>query len=183
MLLALDTATRQSGIALLEAGGLLAEMNWTSQTGQTTELLPRLSQLLEWQNRSLADVEVIAVGLGPGSFTGLRVALSAAKGIALANEVPLVGVPTLDATAWPFIDNETGVCAVGARRTWPPLLVAIRRAIGTAVTPGHVGGAAILVQPRSTERSGNHGTVADRLDDCGGRFAAGGLAGAGSAAR
>jgi len=112
MLLALDTATRYSGLALFDGQRALAELNWHSDNGQTQELLPRLAQLLAWQGLEPAALDAVAVGLGPGSFTGLRVALSAAKGLALAHNLPLVGVPSLDATAYPHLGRAEPVCAV-----------------------------------------------------------------------
>lgn len=112
MLLALDTATRNSGLALFDGRQLVAELNWRSDDGQTTELMPRLAQLLAWHRLEPAALRVLAVSLGPGSFTGLRVAVSAAKGMALAHGLPLIGVPTLDATALPFVPRIEPVCAV-----------------------------------------------------------------------
>ncbi|MCA9869557.1 MAG: tRNA (adenosine(37)-N6)-threonylcarbamoyltransferase complex dimerization subunit type 1 TsaB [Anaerolineae bacterium] len=112
MLLALDTATRQSGLALLDNQTLVAELNWTSNDSQTVELLPRLSQILAWHTLTPGDIQAVAVSLGPGSFTGLRVALSIAKGMAVAHEVPLVGVPTLDASALPFVAADKQICAL-----------------------------------------------------------------------
>ncbi len=114
MLLALDTATRHSGIALLDTNGaLIAELNWHSADGQTTELLPRLSQLLAWHAVEPLQLRAIAVSLGPGSFTGVRVAVSAAKGMALAQGLPLIGASSLDVTAYPFLQACTvPVCAV-----------------------------------------------------------------------
>ena len=112
MLLALDTATRQSGLALLHDETLVAELNWTSNDSQTVELLPRLGQILAWHGLSPRDIDAVAVSLGPGSFTGLRVALSIAKGMAVAHGTPLLGVPTLDASALPFVSAGKLVCAV-----------------------------------------------------------------------
>lgn len=112
MLLALDTATRDSGIALYQEDTLVAELNWRSADSQTTELMPRLAQMLAWHNLSPANLSGLAVSLGPGSFTGLRIALSAAKGLALAHNLPLVGVPTLDATAYPHLGLGGPVCAL-----------------------------------------------------------------------
>jgi tRNA threonylcarbamoyladenosine biosynthesis protein TsaB len=112
MLLALDTATRTSGIALFDGRALIAELNWHSSDGQTSELMPRLVQLMAWHGLQPPDLACIAVSLGPGSFTGLRVALSAAKGMALAHQLPLVGVPTLDATAFPHVGRAEPVCAI-----------------------------------------------------------------------
>lgn len=112
MLLALDTATRASGLALFDGQALLAELNWHSSDGQTTELLPRLVQLMDWHGLKPTDLTCLAVSLGPGSFSGLRVALSVAKGMALAHRLPLVGVPTLDATAFPHVNRSGSVAAM-----------------------------------------------------------------------
>lgn len=111
MLLSLDTATRHSGLALYDGQQIVAELNWHSVDAQTTELLPRLEQLMAWAAVRPAGLAALAVSLGPGSFTGLRVAISLAKGMALAYSLPLIGVPTLDATAYPHLGNDP-VCAV-----------------------------------------------------------------------
>jgi tRNA threonylcarbamoyladenosine biosynthesis protein TsaB len=112
MLLALDTATRHSGIALYDGQHTLVELNWYSSNGQTTELLPRLHQLLDWQGLTPTALSAIGVSLGPGSFTGLRVALSLAKGMALAHSLDLVGVSTLDVIAFPYLACSDPVYAV-----------------------------------------------------------------------
>lgn len=112
MLLALDTATRQSGLALLDDQALVAELNWTTQDSQTAELLPRLDQILKWHGLAPSDLQAVAVSLGPGSFTGLRVALSIAKGMAVAHGLPLLGIATLDAAAYPFVASARPVCAI-----------------------------------------------------------------------
>lgn len=111
MLLALDTATRTAGIALYD-GQLVAELNWHSRDAQTTELLPRVETLLAWSGLRPDDLRALAVSLGPGSFTGLRIALSLAKGMALAFGLPVVGVPTLDVTAYPHLPAAQPVCAL-----------------------------------------------------------------------
>jgi tRNA threonylcarbamoyladenosine biosynthesis protein TsaB len=112
MLLSLDTATRHSGLALYDGQQIVAELNWHSVDAQTTELLPRLEQVMAWAGVRPADLAALAVSLGPGSFTGLRVAISLAKGMALAHGLPLLGVPTLDATAYGHLSHDGQVCAV-----------------------------------------------------------------------
>jgi tRNA threonylcarbamoyladenosine biosynthesis protein TsaB len=112
MLLSLDTATRHSGLALYDGQQIVAELNWHSVDAQTTELLPRLEQLMAWVGVRPADLVALAVSLGPGSFTGLRVAVSLAKGMALAQGLPLLGVPTLDATAYPHLGRDMPICAL-----------------------------------------------------------------------
>ncbi|MEA3336882.1 MAG: tRNA (adenosine(37)-N6)-threonylcarbamoyltransferase complex dimerization subunit type 1 TsaB [Chloroflexota bacterium] len=112
MLLALDTATRNSGLALFDGRSIVAEHNWYSADGQTTELMPRLTQIMAWHALTPADLSGVAVSLGPGSFTGLRIALSVAKGMALAHSLPLVGIATLDAIAFPHLGHRQPVVAV-----------------------------------------------------------------------
>jgi tRNA threonylcarbamoyladenosine biosynthesis protein TsaB len=96
MILALDTSTRTVGIALYDGVQVLSEATWTSQDFHTVELAPAIAQTLERCGIEINQVEAVAVALGPGSFTGLRIGLALAKGLALVRKMPLVGVPTLD---------------------------------------------------------------------------------------
>lgn len=99
MLLAIDTSTRLVGVALYDGVQIVSEMVWLSQQYHTVELAPTVSSLLERAGIPVSDLEVVAVALGPGSFTGLRIGLSLAKGMALAGHLAIVGVPTLDILA------------------------------------------------------------------------------------
>lgn len=114
MLLAIDTATRTAGLALYDEanGWVLGEEAWYSVNRHTVELMPRLAHLLEQQDVTPADLTGLVVSLGPGSFTGLRIGLSVAKGIALARKLPLVGVPTLDVVARPHQAQRLPIWAV-----------------------------------------------------------------------
>jgi tRNA threonylcarbamoyladenosine biosynthesis protein TsaB len=100
MLLAIDTSTTVTGLALYNADGPLAECTWESRRNHTAQLLPQLDLLLRHAGATQADLRAIAVALGPGSWSGLRVGVSTAKGIALAAGLPLLGVGTLDALAY-----------------------------------------------------------------------------------
>ena len=100
MILAIDTATRMASIALYDATGVLAEETWRSQNNHSVELMPAVMRLVERQQKTLSDISGVAVSLGPGSFTGLRSGLSLAKGLCLALQTPIVGVPTLQVTAY-----------------------------------------------------------------------------------
>ena len=100
--LAIDTSTRQSAVALYANGAVRGELAWVSEQGHTRELLPAIEALLRHVHASLDDVDGLAVALGPGGFTALRVGLSAAKGLAFARDLPLVGVGTLEVAAYPF---------------------------------------------------------------------------------
>jgi tRNA threonylcarbamoyladenosine biosynthesis protein TsaB len=102
MLLAIDTATHLAGLALYDQGQVWAEETWHSAMTHTVELMPRTQRMLNAYRMSVESLAGIAVSLGPGSFTGLRIGLAAAKGMALPFRLPLVGIPTLDVVAYPF---------------------------------------------------------------------------------
>jgi len=98
--LAIDTATRYAGLALYDGQWVLTEWTWRVGQNHTTTLVPNLTAMLAQQELTVAHLGGLAVALGPGSFTGLRVGLAVAKGLALARDLPLVGVPTLDLVAY-----------------------------------------------------------------------------------
>lgn len=98
--LAIDTATQTASIALYDGERVHSEETWRSERNHTVELMPSLVRLLDRQGVSPRELTGVVVALGPGFFTGLRIGLSVAKGLALALKVPLVGVPTLDALAY-----------------------------------------------------------------------------------
>lgn len=113
MLLAIDTSTRQAGIALYDGEkGLVAEYNWHSANRHTEELMPATAQMLERAGMTARGLTAVGVAIGPGSFTGLRVGLAAAKGLALAQGLKLVGVSTLDFTAYPHQAQARPVIAL-----------------------------------------------------------------------
>lgn len=99
MLLAIDTATRVLSLALYDGWQIRAEMSWITPNHHTTELTPGIHQMLGYGGCQMTDIKVLAVSQGPGSFNGLRVGVSAAKGLALALHIPLIAVPTLDIVA------------------------------------------------------------------------------------
>ncbi len=88
MQLAIDTSTDTASIALVEDGGLLAEHTWRSGQNHTRQLLPRLSYLLTGAGADVHNVSAVFVATGPGSFNGLRVGVSTAKGLASWRLVP-----------------------------------------------------------------------------------------------
>ncbi|MCB0195854.1 MAG: tRNA (adenosine(37)-N6)-threonylcarbamoyltransferase complex dimerization subunit type 1 TsaB [Anaerolineae bacterium] len=111
-ILALDTATQYAGLALLGPDGLLAEESWNAGRNHTVELMPRLVRMLKTAQLEMTDLTALAVALGPGSFTGLRIGLAVAKGIALPHKLAVVGVPTLEITAYPLKDRQKPVWAI-----------------------------------------------------------------------
>ncbi len=99
MLLALDTATAHLGLALYDGEQVRAELVWQSGRRHTETLAPAVADLLARSQVAWPDIQALAVALGPGSFTSLRVGLAFAKGLHLARALPLLGVPTLDIVA------------------------------------------------------------------------------------
>jgi tRNA threonylcarbamoyladenosine biosynthesis protein TsaB len=99
MLLAVDTSTAQLGLAVYDGSQVMGEYAWRSSQRHTVELAPAIFELLTRCGLTMDDVRALGVALGPGSFTSLRVGLSLVKGFALARNLPLIGIPTLDVLA------------------------------------------------------------------------------------
>lgn len=119
MLLALDTATHWASIALHDGVNLLAECTWASSNRHTVTLLPRVMALLASSDLTPDDLTAVGVCVGPGSYTGVRIGVSVAKGLAASRVLPLVGVTTLDilAAAQPRADRLLyALFAAGRRR-------------------------------------------------------------------
>lgn len=112
MLLAIDTATRTASIALYDETGILGEATWRARENHTTSLMPQMVRLMNMSGTRIERVQAVAVAIGPGSFTGLRIGLSVAKGLALARGLPVIGVPTLDGLAQAFAQQPLPVWAV-----------------------------------------------------------------------
>jgi tRNA threonylcarbamoyladenosine biosynthesis protein TsaB len=119
MLLALDTATRMIGMALYDGQQIIAEFTWRTASRHTVELAPAIEDMMQRVGVTPPDLTAIAVTLGPGSYTGLRIGMGVAKGLALAANppLPLIGIPTLDivAAAQPHLANRLCVVAQAGR--------------------------------------------------------------------
>jgi tRNA threonylcarbamoyladenosine biosynthesis protein TsaB len=94
-ILAIDTSSPVSALALLDGERVLVHDDLLTEQRHAEVLLPRIERALQGAGILLRDVELLAVGIGPGSFTGLRVGLATAKGLALATGIPLCGVSSL----------------------------------------------------------------------------------------
>ena len=122
-LLAIDSSTEQAGVALTD-GDRVAELGWHAGRDQSRTLLAAVDELLALQGLALSDLAGIAAATGPGAFTALRVGLGTAKGLAFALGLPLLGVSTLDAAAYPLTGAGVPVVATVAagrgRVVWAP---------------------------------------------------------------
>lgn len=138
-ILALETATSSCSVAVTHGDNVLAELTLQVPRAHSTRLMPLVVQAIEDSGIAKADVDAIAVGIGPGSFTGLRIGLATAKGLGYALNKPCVGVSTLKAMAYgtgaqiglvvPMLDAKRGdvyaaVYVAGDRdpNTWAELM-------------------------------------------------------------
>jgi len=106
MLLAIDTSTDSAGLALVQDNKVLAEVTWHCGQNHSVELLPHLTRLLEEAGVELESARCILVARGPGSFNGLRVGLSTAKGLAFSLEIPIIGISSLALEARQHAESE-----------------------------------------------------------------------------
>lgn len=121
--LAIDSSTDNAGLAIVRDGGVLAELSWRCGQNHSVELMPNLNRLLEKNDIDIKSVSGVIVARGPGSFNGLRVGVSTAKGLAFGLGAPIVGVSTLEAAAWQHAGTGLPIC---------PILNAGRGEIATA---------------------------------------------------
>ncbi|HEY8648519.1 MAG TPA: tRNA (adenosine(37)-N6)-threonylcarbamoyltransferase complex dimerization subunit type 1 TsaB [Candidatus Limnocylindria bacterium] len=109
-LLALDTSTEWASVAVFDGTALLGEETWHAQRRHAEELFPAIERILSHTGAPMSSISKIAVATGPGSFTGLRVAIAAAQGLARGCGATLVGVSTLDVLAYPHASSKLRTC-------------------------------------------------------------------------
>ncbi|HYD50680.1 MAG TPA: tRNA (adenosine(37)-N6)-threonylcarbamoyltransferase complex dimerization subunit type 1 TsaB, partial [Terriglobales bacterium] len=97
--LGVDTSTWLASVGLVDEGRVVAERHESVRSNHGTSLLPLIASVLTDAGIAIGEIDAVAVAKGPGSFTGLRISLSVAKGLALATGARVVGVPTLPALA------------------------------------------------------------------------------------
>ncbi|HXG19970.1 MAG TPA: tRNA (adenosine(37)-N6)-threonylcarbamoyltransferase complex dimerization subunit type 1 TsaB [Methylomirabilota bacterium] len=112
LVLGIDTATRIASVGLIADEQVLAEASSPTGTNHTETLLPLIVQLLERANVRLPAIQGLGVSIGPGSFTGLRIALGTVKGLAYALGQKVAGVSTLEALARTVTGWEGDVCPI-----------------------------------------------------------------------
>ena len=115
LILGVETSTRAAGVALVSDEKILAEISQESKLYHSENLLPQIEQVLNIAK--VEKVDAVAVSIGPGSFTGLRIGLAAAKALAYAWKVPIIGVPTLHALAYHFpLTSATVMTLIDAQK-------------------------------------------------------------------
>ncbi|WP_233671067.1 tRNA (adenosine(37)-N6)-threonylcarbamoyltransferase complex transferase subunit TsaD [Eggerthella lenta] len=191
--LAFDTANEiiAIGLGVLHASSRMIELTASveaeARRASNTQLLPRIDAALAEHGVAREDIACVAVGRGPGSFTGVRIAMATAKGIASALEVPLVGVSSLDAVAWNawaagergplsvvadamrkevypvrYLLNDTGIERLEADR-----VVKAEDAARELAAEGDLSGSASATVPSRSDSPGSHETPAGRFGSTG----------------
>ena len=112
MLLAIDTSTDTASLALVQDSQVLAELTWRCEKNHSVELLPRLADLLGRSKSNLQSINSIIVAKGPGSFNGLRVGVSTAKGLVFSLGIPIVGISTLEVEAYQHAETNLPICPI-----------------------------------------------------------------------
>jgi tRNA threonylcarbamoyladenosine biosynthesis protein TsaB len=112
-ILAIETSTMLGGIAIMDdLSGLIAELRLNVKSTHSERLMTGIDHVLKQAGLKVSDIDVFAVAIGPGSFTGLRIGLSTMKGFSYATGKPIVSVPTLEALAWNFPYCKSPVCTM-----------------------------------------------------------------------
>ena len=115
--LALDSSGIVASVAVVEDDTLVAEYTVNYKKTHSQTLLPMLDEIEKMTELDLDTIDAIAVAAGPGSFTGLRIGSATAKGLGLALDKPLVGIPTVEALAYNLYDVNGLICPImDARR-------------------------------------------------------------------
>ena len=118
LILALESSAKAASAALMEDESLIAQYSQCCGLTHSRTLLPMVEDMLKNTEKKIADVDLIAVAHGPGSFTGIRIGVSTVKGLAWASDKKCVGVSTLEAMAWHGVSAGGLICPVmDARRS------------------------------------------------------------------
>jgi len=125
MLLAVDSSTQFIGLALSDGAEVISEHIWRTHNHHSVELSPAIEQVMRQSNVDMSQLTSLAIALGPGSFTSLRIGLAVVKGIAFSLHLPLVGVPTLDVLAAGIqLEEKNLVAVLQQTRQWRPVVQA-----------------------------------------------------------
>ncbi len=111
-LLTIDSSAKTASVAVTDGTILLSECFVNAGLTHSRTLMPMVDNVLKQADLSINDIEAFAVNAGPGSFTGIRIGVAAAKGLALPQNKPCAAVSTLESIAYSFTDDDCLVCAV-----------------------------------------------------------------------
>lgn len=112
MELSIDTSTAVCGVAVSRQGKAIAERAWRTDLNHTKQLFTTIEEVMKAAGATMGDLKAVIVAIGPGSFSGLRVGVSAAKGLAAALGIPLTGVNTMAVEAAPHAAAGLPICVI-----------------------------------------------------------------------
>ena len=116
-ILAIDSSGLVASVAVVTEDNLMAEYTINYKKTHSQTLLPMLDEIVKMIDLDLQDIDAIAVASGPGSFTGLRIGSATAKGLGLALDKPIIGIPTVDGLAYNIYGTNKLICPLmDARR-------------------------------------------------------------------
>lgn len=110
-LLAVDTSAKVTSVAVVDENGIVTEFNSNAKLTHSQALMPMIEAMLSCSNISIDDIDCFACATGPGSFTGLRIGISAIKGLAFCKNKPCVGVSTLQALGYNLKGFDGIICS------------------------------------------------------------------------
>ncbi len=112
LILGIETSTMTGSVALMDEESLIAEYTLNLKETHTSRLMPAIDKALKDASLTIQDLDGIAVSLGPGSFTGLRIGIATAKGLTQGLNIPVVGIPTLDGLAFNLSHCKDLICPI-----------------------------------------------------------------------
>ncbi|MFC1806762.1 tRNA (adenosine(37)-N6)-threonylcarbamoyltransferase complex dimerization subunit type 1 TsaB [Candidatus Omnitrophota bacterium] len=110
--LSVDTSSKRFSIALLENDLLIDEIESGANNSHSSQLIPEIDKMLLKNLRGIKDIDLFCVGLGPGSFTGLRIGLTIMRGFALSLKRPIIGIPSIDSLAFNVLGHQGLICPI-----------------------------------------------------------------------
>lgn len=110
-ILSIDTSSKNACVAILEDNNILIELNNEEEKTHSQKLMPMIDEAFQKANLSLNDIHLIACGLGPGSFTGVRIGIATAKAFADSKNIPCVGITSLESLAY-NLNCEGYICSL-----------------------------------------------------------------------
>ncbi len=111
-IIALDTSAKAASVCLAREDKIIGEFFINTSLTHSQTLVPMIEQLCKNSQTPLSEVEAVAINAGPGSFTGVRIGVAAAKGLAFERGLPCVSVSTLESMAYNLLGNDCVVCAL-----------------------------------------------------------------------
>ncbi|MBI4651006.1 tRNA (adenosine(37)-N6)-threonylcarbamoyltransferase complex dimerization subunit type 1 TsaB [Candidatus Desantisbacteria bacterium] len=115
-ILGIETSTRTGSLALLNNEKIVSEFTLNTDAKYSSLLMPMLDMILKFSKITAKDINAAVVSIGPGSFTGLRIGISTAYGLAEALEIPVIGIPTLEVLAYNLFDVHGLICPILSAR-------------------------------------------------------------------